>query len=242
MKYHDRVKETSTTTGTGNFTLAGAVLGFRTFGSVLSTNDTCYYCIALQGGSEWETGIGTYSATNTLTRTTILASSNGGSAVNFSSGTKEVVINIPAREMERPTFSANKNGTSQTSITGSGTWTKVTFTTEEWDSHGYYDAANSKFMPSVPGYYHIIAGVQFSNMDNNKSIQCAIYKNGSIYKTGDNPMTSYVAAWPKSIVTALVYLNGSTDYVEIYAAHWDSTSRDIIGSADAVYFEGARTA
>lgn len=96
MKFFDRVKESSTTTGTGNFTLSGAATGFRAFSSVLTTNDTCYYCISLQGGSEWETGVGTYSAANTLTRTTILASSNSGNAVNFSAGTKDVFLTVAA--------------------------------------------------------------------------------------------------------------------------------------------------
>lgn len=89
----DRVAETSTTTGTGAFTLSGAVDRYRTFGSVMSTSDTCYY--AIEGAAstgEWETGLGTYSGANTLTRTTVLASSNGGAAVNFSAGTKVVVL------------------------------------------------------------------------------------------------------------------------------------------------------
>lgn len=98
MKYFDRVKESSTSTGTGAFTLAGAATGFRTFASVLSTNDICYYCIAM--GSEWEVGYGTYSATNTLTRTTVTASSNSGSAVNFSAGTKEVFLTVAARRFD----------------------------------------------------------------------------------------------------------------------------------------------
>lgn len=91
----DRVKDTTTTTGTGAVTVSGtAPTGFRTFSAVCSTNDTIPYCIA--GGAEWEVGIGTYSATNEITRTTILASSNGGSAVNFSAGTKDVFITKPA--------------------------------------------------------------------------------------------------------------------------------------------------
>lgn len=98
MKYFDRVKETSTSTGTGDFALSGASTGYRSFASVLSVNDTCYYCIAM--GSEWEVGYGTYSATNTLTRTTVQASSNSGSAVNFSAGTKEVFLTVAARRFD----------------------------------------------------------------------------------------------------------------------------------------------
>jgi hypothetical protein len=92
----DRVKETSTTTGTGTFTLAGASTGFQSFSSIGDGNTT-YYAIALQGGSEWEVGIGTYTLSGTtLARTAILASSNSGSAVNFSAGTKEVFVTYPA--------------------------------------------------------------------------------------------------------------------------------------------------
>jgi hypothetical protein len=92
----DRVKETSTTTGTGSVTLAGAVAGFQSFAVVGDTNTT-YYCIAGQTTSEWEVGVGTYSTTGpTLARTTVLASSNSGSAVNFSAGTKDVFLTYAA--------------------------------------------------------------------------------------------------------------------------------------------------
>lgn len=97
----DRVKENSTTTGTGNFTLSGAPLGFRSFSSVCSVGDTFRYAIqsidsngAPSGG--WEVGIGTYSSANTLTRTTVIDSSNSGSVVDFSTGSKEVWIGMDA--------------------------------------------------------------------------------------------------------------------------------------------------
>lgn len=92
----DRVKETATSPGTGPVTLLGAVTGFQRFNAVMAVNDLCYYTIADQTGSNWEVGIGTYSGTNTLTRTTILASSNSNAAVNFSSGTQDVFITYPA--------------------------------------------------------------------------------------------------------------------------------------------------
>jgi hypothetical protein len=92
-KTADRVKETTTSTGTGTVTLAGAVAGYRSFGDALSSGDTCLYCIAHQTATEWETGIGTYTAAGTtLARTTVLSSSNSGSAVNFSVGIKDVLI------------------------------------------------------------------------------------------------------------------------------------------------------
>jgi hypothetical protein len=90
----DRVQETTTTTGTGTVTLAGAVTGFQSF-SVIGNGNTTYYSIA--GGSEWELGIGTYTSSGTtLSRDTVLESSNSGSLVNFSAGTKTVFCTYPA--------------------------------------------------------------------------------------------------------------------------------------------------
>ena len=90
----DRVQETTTTTGTGTVTLAGAASGFQSFAAVGDGNST-YYTLA--GGAEWEVGIGTYTASGTtLSRTTVLSSSNSGSLVNLSAGTKSVFVTYPA--------------------------------------------------------------------------------------------------------------------------------------------------
>jgi hypothetical protein len=95
----DRVKDTSTTTGTGNITVSGsAPFGYRTFSTVLSVGDTFYYAIQGQSTAEWEIGVGTYASTNQFARTTVLASSASGSAVSFSSGTKNVFITLPANK------------------------------------------------------------------------------------------------------------------------------------------------
>ena len=92
----DRVKETTTTTGTGTVTLLGASTGYQSF-SVIGNGNTTYYTIAGQTGSEWEVGIGTYTSSGTtLARTTVIASSNSGSLVNFSAGTKDVFVTYPA--------------------------------------------------------------------------------------------------------------------------------------------------
>lgn len=92
----DRVKETTTTTGTGTLTLGGAVTGFQSFAAIGNANTT-YYAISSTGSSEWEVGIGTYNSVGpALTRDTILASSNSGNAVNLSAGTKEVFVVYPA--------------------------------------------------------------------------------------------------------------------------------------------------
>lgn len=91
----DRVRETSTTTGTGTLTLDGAVTGFRTFSSAIGDTNTCYYTITL--GADYEIGVGTVGA-GTLARTTILKSSNSNNAVNFGAGTKDVFATYPGEK------------------------------------------------------------------------------------------------------------------------------------------------
>jgi hypothetical protein len=93
----DRVAETTTTTGTGALTLAGAITGYQRFSAVCAVNDTVTYAIEAVDSSgvptgDWEIGVGTYSATNTLTRTTVLKSSNSNAAVSFAAGTKNVFL------------------------------------------------------------------------------------------------------------------------------------------------------
>jgi hypothetical protein len=100
----DRVKETTTTAGTGTVTLNGASVGYQSFSAIGDANTT-YYTIAGQTSSEWEVGIGTYTASGTtLARTTVISSSNAGSLVNFSAGTKDVFVTYPAE------FTANAIG------------------------------------------------------------------------------------------------------------------------------------
>jgi hypothetical protein len=93
----DRVKETTTVTSTGTATLLGAVTGYQAF-SVIGSGNTCYYTIAAQTGNQWEVGIGTYTSPDQLSRDTVLDSSNSGSLVNFSAGTKDVFITQPAEK------------------------------------------------------------------------------------------------------------------------------------------------
>jgi len=94
---NDRVKETTTTTGTGAITLAGAVSSFETFAAGVGNSNTTYYAIIHQTANEFEVGLGTLNGdSSTITRTTVISSSNSDSAVNFSSGTKDVFCTFPA--------------------------------------------------------------------------------------------------------------------------------------------------
>lgn len=111
----DRVKETSTTSGTGTLTLAGAVTGFQSFAAIGDSNNT-YYCIV--DGSAWEVGIGTYTSSGTtLSRDTVLESSNNGDAINLSGGTAEVFVTYPAEKsvnLDKTQTLANKTLTNVT--------------------------------------------------------------------------------------------------------------------------------
>lgn len=108
----DRVQETTTTTGTGSFSLAGAKTGFKSFDSVLDTTDTTYYTVT--NGTDFEVGIGTFTSPSTLARTTILTSSNSNNAVNWAAGDKDIFITYPAERAVFVSGSSIVPGTSAT--------------------------------------------------------------------------------------------------------------------------------
>jgi hypothetical protein len=99
LVFKDRVRQTSTTTGTGSMLLTGSVSGFSAW-SVIGSGNTTYYAIVARSGSDWEVGLGTYllqgGISNYLVRDTVLASSSSGTKVTFSSGTKDVFTTYPA--------------------------------------------------------------------------------------------------------------------------------------------------
>lgn len=106
-KFADRVLETTTTTGTGAITLAGAITGYRTFTSVFADQDQVFYGLeAVDAGGvptgDWEVGSGTFTASGTtISRDVILASSNAGAVVTLAAGTKRVFCDAPAFESQR---------------------------------------------------------------------------------------------------------------------------------------------
>jgi hypothetical protein len=106
-----RVKETTSSTGIGDLALVGAVAQFSSFGSRMAVGDTCFYTI--EGVSpEWECGLGTYSASNTLTRTTVTHSSNSDALVSLSAGVKSVWIDVNATD-----YKDIRNGVSSRGVT-----------------------------------------------------------------------------------------------------------------------------
>jgi len=105
---NDRVKETSTTTGTGTLNLAGAETGYETFVSGIGTTNTTYYAIENNSAGEFEVGIGTVTdaSPDTLSRTTVISSSNSDNKVDFSAGTKNVFCTLPAKRAMSPSMTA----------------------------------------------------------------------------------------------------------------------------------------
>jgi len=167
----------------------------------------------------------------------ILQSSSGGqitiqepaTASNFTqtlpAATGDVMVsgNMPA-------FSALPN--SNQSFTSS-TWTKVAFNSEEFDTNNNYDATtNYRFTPTVAGYYQINAVVSISGTVMTQFI-CAIYKNNAEYKRGNQLSYATGVSNSSCLISSVVYLNGSTDYVEIYG-FGVGTSPSFIGGASSV--------
>ena len=99
LEINNRVRELTSTTGTGDVTLGGAVGGFQTFAAGIGNNNETYYAISINSENEWEVGRGTLSAdSSTMERTEVLESSNGDAAVDFSAGSKEVFCTLPAEK------------------------------------------------------------------------------------------------------------------------------------------------
>ena len=108
---NNRVRETTSTTGTGAVTLGGAVGGFQSFAAGIGNDNTTYYAISINSESEWEVGLGTLNSdSSTLTRTTVLESSNSDSAVDFSAGSKEVFCTLPSEKAVYLDGSGNQVG------------------------------------------------------------------------------------------------------------------------------------
>lgn len=112
----DSVSETSTTTGTGSYTLAGARTGYSTFGSALANGDACHYVARDATGGGWEVGLGTWATGGTLARTRVIRSSNSNAAVNWSAGTREISLTQPVAAIAGPVTNVRGYG-----ATGDGT-------------------------------------------------------------------------------------------------------------------------
>lgn len=171
----DRVKDTTTTTGTGTITLSGtAPIGYVSFGTAIGNGNTTYYTIT--AGSEWEVGIGTYTAAGTLlARTTVLASSNAGSLVNFSAGTKDVFVTYPAGKAISDGYGTLPAANGGTGLTSPGTSGNVlTSNGSAWTSAaaGWTQISSAAFVytgttfSSIPTTYSDLLVVLYDVLNN----------------------------------------------------------------------------
>jgi len=188
--------------------------------SIISTGTTAGTAIALTGDTSGNLAFTTQNGANTIT-------------VPNATGTVMVSGNKPA-------FSAYL--ASDQSVT-TNTWTKVTINTEEFDTNSNFDSStNYRFTPTVAGYYQINASVRFTGGNYNNQVLASIYKNGSAFKNAalsTNAGIGLVLNQPAITISALIYLNGSTDYVELYANNTNGTTPQIFGGQVHTYFSGA---
>ena len=235
---NDRVQETCSAPGTGAATLLGAVTGFQTFSSGVGNGNTCYYCIADQGGANWEVGLGTYSSSgNTLTRTTPYSGS-AATPVNFSSGVQTVFVTYPAEKKvildatgnttalgtvssgvwEGTTVAVLHGGTGVTTSTGSGDnvlSTNPVLTTPNLGTPSAVNLTNGTALPLTTG----VSGVlPTANGGTNLS---TFTSGGAVYATSTSALTTGTLpiasggtnqtsfTAPSGTVSGLVFFNGT---------------------------------
>lgn len=204
-KLADRVKETSTTTGTGTYSLAGAVTGFQAFSDAFATTDVVYYCA--EDGANWEVGEGTLTTGTpwTLARTTIFASSNADAAVNWAAGTRNIFCTAPQRAVTpyyaegdwTPAVSAATPGTLSVTYTAQvGKYTRIGRAVHA----SFYIAINTFTLGSASGEVRI-TGLPFTSTSTANTFHV-----GSVAVSGgpDIQATTVTLAW--RIVPGVTYL------------------------------------
>lgn len=235
-KVIDRCKETTSTTGTGTLTLTGAVANFVAMADATAgltvDGDTSWFCA--ENGAEWEVFLGTRVDATHLARTTVISSSNAGAAVSFTAA-PTVFGTVPASKISTvgPAFSATLS-TNQS--IANNTWVKVELDTEEFDTAACFDSTtNRRFTPNVAGYYQFtwmvhLAGTTLSNAS------ALLYKNGTVFS--DSHYATVTAANQRVEGSRLVYMNGTTDYVELFGYTTASTANRFVGGATETFFAG----
>jgi hypothetical protein len=231
-KVADRVLETSVTTGTGALTLAGAITGYRAFSAVMtSPSDTCYYTIQAVDAAgtptgDWEVGLGTYSASNTLTRTTVIASSNANAAVNFAAGTKQVWLDFPAAQLggsilqvvQASIGSGSSFSTSSSSFVDTGYSASIT---PRDASSRIMILFSAKGASNVAGNW-----LQFEFLRNASTL---VYISGAINVTADTQIVSCVAIDSPATASAVTY--------NLYLRRDTSNTAQIAGQGSIILLE-----
>lgn len=232
----DRVAETSTSTGTGDFTVTGAFTGFRAFSAVCVVSDTIPYMIEAVDGSgiptgEWETGIGTYSAANTLTRTTISRSSNSNAAVSFSAGTKRVVlVKIAVTSAFRGALV--KKSADQTGANYTGT-VAIAWDAETYDTSSIHDNVTNNTRLTVPnGVTRVQLRAQAALDLVTSGVYCAllIKKNNAVFDGYSGQFGGISATFPTINLSSPVVTVTAGDYFEAFLVVQTDTSITIVAA------------
>lgn len=236
LERKDAVGDASTTTGTGTLTLVGtAPAGRRTFAaSGLTTGATVRYRIALADESEWETGEGVWTSSGaTLSRVTVYASSNSGSLVNFSAGTKNVSIVSTAADFA--TYIGCQAYNSAAQVIANSTSTPVTFDSESWDTSGIHSTSSNTSRFTVPsgmdGKWQFSWSAPFASGGSGQRIGWLRKNAAGAGSDTDNVIGSIDVKAGSSYVASL---RGTTcvtlaagDYIELFVYHDSGSSRNL---------------
>lgn len=236
-KVIDRCKETTSTTGTGTLTLTGAVANFVAMANAtagLTTDgDTSWFCA--ENGAEWEVFLGTRVDSTHLARTAVISSSNAGAAVNFTAP-PTVFGTVPASKISAvgPAFSAYR-ATSTQAIT-TATTTKVALNAEDFDTAACFDSTtNYRFTPNVAGYYRFEWLVNITAASVTSAV-AFLRKNGSDVASGTS--TPATTTQIQTGGSKLIYMNGSSDYVELFV-YATGTSLTVAVGTDKAFLTGS---
>ena len=242
----DRVKETSVVTGTGSATLLGASLGYQSFNTAIPTGSTVYYCIAAQGVSEWEVGVGTFTAPDTLSRDTILESSSAGAKVTFSTGTKDVFVTYPA---EKAIFEQVNGETiindGPITVIGANVTSIPSFTAELGKFVGNVDSFAQIFNVNQNDGANASADlVVYNNLSNGVTFFADAGINSENYSSADYPIFTpnsgyYFSYGDGGANTSTLFLGSGDGNVHIFAGGLESNN--VVATFDAnanTQFEG----
>lgn len=211
----DRVQETTTTTGTGSVTLGGAVTGFQSFASGVGVGNTTFYTIADQGGANWEVGVGSVGS-GTLSRDTVLASSNAGALVTFTSGIKTVFVTYPSEKSVNLDAAGNVNVPNQLVIENTALTTSNTSNFVIGGPLSFTDTGiASNFVGDTDGYYQ--ATIQNSSNGAAATAEFIAYNDTGTSTTNYAAMginsSGYAGTGAINGADHAYFVSGSTDIV-----------------------------
>lgn len=235
----DRVKETSTTTGTGTFTLAGASTGFQSF-SVIGNGNQTYYTIT--DGTDWEVGIGTYTSSGTtLSRDTILESSNAGSAVNWGAGSKDVFVTYPAEKSVNLDAAGDVNGYDiENSPIGATTPAAGTFTTLTANTTSEFGRSSANYWQAIGAATTLTPQFVTLGSDTNIPVTFRSKGTGAVNLAGGSRGVNISNG---GTVTAITATGSGSGYTSIPSATVSAptTAGGVQATADVLMFTSSAT-